>query len=258
MNEDNHPKPTKKLKREALRSLTRLLIGGGISGAEALIRQMRTWEAELERLRTALPNPRDEEEAFEFSQPPAEETTMVLLRYAFIGWLIESQDRTVRRAQQINKITLGLWRIAEPWVRPLKKPLSSSRTLRVLRQRYAGFRARGEDELDRWIALGRQEELRSRDLANLALKRTVDQNIAYLAHNPELEQLVETQSTGLANEVVEEVRERTVSADTFLEGLARSLLRKAPRSDLPEPSESVRKLAEGRHPAKASSRRKRP
>jgi hypothetical protein len=238
-----------------MRALTRLLIGGGITGVETLIRQLRAWEEELEEIRAGRGNARENEAPFEFSQPSDDESLTMLLRYCFIGWLVESEARAIRRISQAEKITRGVWQLAEPWVRPWLRPLHRSRILAALRQRYLGFQARGEDEVKRWIALGRQEELRGRDLARLALKRTVDQNIAYLAHNPEVEQLVETQSSGLANEVVEEVRERTVSADTFLEGLARSLLRKVPRANLPEPSDAVRKMAEGLHTKKSPTKR---
>lgn len=245
---ETRPPPLPPPNHDSLRALARLLIGGGIMGAEALIRQMRVWEDELERLRATAMDPQTGEPPFAFHQPPQEETATVLLRYAFIGWLIENEARAARRLSQVEQISRGIWKLAEPLMRPWLMPLKKSRTLAALRQRYTGFHARGEEEVRRWVDLGRQEELRSRDLAQLAIKRTVDHNIAYLAHNPEVEQLVETQSTGLANEVVEEVRERTVSADTFLEGLARSLLRRAPRSGLAEPPEAVRKMAEGLRP----------
>jgi len=43
-----------------------------------------------------------------------------------------------------------------------------------------------------------------------------------------------------AEEIVEEVRERTVSADNLLEGFLRHILRRPPRIELPVPSEVVR------------------
>lgn len=87
----------------------------------------------------------------------------------------------------------------------------------------------------RWVEVGRAEEARSRALARVAFDKTVDQYIEYLTTNPEVQELVQTQSTGLANEVIEEVRERTVSADSLLEGMARSFLRRLPRRALPPP-----------------------
>ena len=52
--------------------------------------------------------------------------------------------------------------------------------------------------------------------------------------------MVQTQSIGLAEEVVEEVRERTVSADNFVEGVVRAVLRRPSRSELPYPPEELR------------------
>jgi 16S rRNA A1518/A1519 N6-dimethyltransferase RsmA/KsgA/DIM1 with predicted DNA glycosylase/AP lyase activity len=78
----------------------------------------------------------------------------------------------------------------------------------------------------------------------------VDGYIDYLTTNPEVQELVQLQSTSLATEVVEEVRERSVSADTFLEGIARSLLRRVPRAFLPEPPPEVRSAAVHIHKSK--------
>jgi hypothetical protein len=72
-----------------------------------------------------------------------------------------------------------------------------------------------------------------------------DQYIEYLNKNPEMVQdLVTGQSTGLASELVEEVRERTVSADNVFEMIARSILRRTPREELPEPPREVQRRAE--------------
>jgi hypothetical protein len=114
---------------------------------------------------------------------------------------------------------------------------------------YKDWVERGEREVERWISLGKEEEKHSRLLAEIAFDKTVDTYIEYLTNNPEVKELVQSQSTGLATEVIEEVRERTVSADTFLEGLARSLLRREPRSHLPVPPANVRlNAASFRHP----------
>lgn len=239
-------------KSPALRALMRLFVGGTLTGAEELLRQMRAWEDELEALRSAPPppsgqpaSPAGQENPFVFSQPPAEETPAVLLRYALIGWLMEGEKRLSRRISQAEQIRRGVWNLASPLVKPWLAPFKHSRLFAPLRREYDDFLRRGQTELERWIEIGRQEELRSRDLTRMAAKRTVDDSIEYLATNPKVEQLVETQSTGLANEVVEEVRERTISADTFVESLVRTLLKRTPRPRLPEPPETVRQSADG-------------
>jgi GNAT superfamily N-acetyltransferase len=72
-----------------------------------------------------------------------------------------------------------------------------------------------------------------------------DGYIDHLNKNPESVQvLLAGQSTGLATELVEEVRERTVSADNVFEMIARSILRRTPREELPEPPPEVQRRAE--------------
>ena len=63
--------------------------------------------------------------------------------------------------------------------------------------------------------------------------KAMDEAISTLAHSPALVELVHTQSSSIADAVVEEVRERAVSADIFAERLARRLLRRPPRAKLP-------------------------
>ena len=233
--------------QQALPGLRRLLVGGAINGAEELISLLRQWEAELELLRENPEMPLTTRESdnpprpFQFSEPPVQESQADLLRYALIGWIAEKEGRLQGRLKRLDRLTRMLHRQLDPWLKPIRESWWTA----PLRKRVQDWQERGEDELRRWIRLGRAEEMHSRDLARLALKRTVDQNIEYLATNPALEELVETQSTSLADEVVEEVRERTVSADTFLEGLARALLRRAPRARPPEAPEHIRKRADG-------------
>ena len=72
-----------------------------------------------------------------------------------------------------------------------------------------------------------------------------DGYINYLNENPEsVQDLLTGQSTGLATELMEEVRERTVSADNVFEMIARSILRRTPREELPEPPPEVQRRAE--------------
>jgi hypothetical protein len=72
-----------------------------------------------------------------------------------------------------------------------------------------------------------------------------DEYIEYLNTNPAMVQdLLTGQSTGIATELMEEVRERTVSADNVFEMIARSILRRTPREQLPEPPPDVQRRAE--------------
>lgn len=169
----------------------------------------------------------------------AGETARDVLRLALIGWLFEAEDRLEANTRRLGRLQSRLGVTAESFLRPF----THNRLTRPVRRRIERLAGRGEQELERWIARGRREESRGKRLAQAAYSQTIDEYIEYLARNPEVQELVQSQSEGLAGEVIEEVRERTVSADTFLEGFARRLLRLTPRGDLPEPPPEVRASA---------------
>lgn len=79
-----------------------------------------------------------------------------------------------------------------------------------------------------------------------ALVRTQgDAYIEYLNQNPEeVQRLVSGQSRGLVEELRDEARERAVTADSAVEMLVRTLLRRPQRSELPPPPEPVQRRAE--------------
>jgi len=68
-----------------------------------------------------------------------------------------------------------------------------------------------------------------------------DRYLAYLQEeNPEaIAQIVQGQSLGLAGEVADEIRARTVTSDSILEMFMRSLLRRPARQELPLPPPAV-------------------
>lgn len=71
-----------------------------------------------------------------------------------------------------------------------------------------------------------------------------DEYIGYLHENPEqVQDLIQGQSLSLSAEILDEVRERMVTMDSFLELLARSLFRRSPRAELPGPPPQVRARA---------------
>lgn len=76
-----------------------------------------------------------------------------------------------------------------------------------------------DPDLRRWIVLGQIEAQRSRALAGVALVSIMQEVVAYLASEPAVQQLVQEQGTTLAGDVLDEVREYTVSGDTLVDGL---------------------------------------
>ncbi|NIR63558.1 MAG: hypothetical protein GWN61_05625, partial [candidate division Zixibacteria bacterium] len=84
----------------------------------------------------------------------------------------------------------------------------------------------------------------SKQIFNTASHTTVDDSIDYLTQNKELQELVQQQSTGLAEEIMEELRERAFSLDTLIESAVRTTFRLKPRSEIPPPPVEVREHAE--------------
>ncbi len=86
----------------------------------------------------------------------------------------------------------------------------------------------------RWIERGHAEEPLSRNIARLGVQEITDEFINQLAQNEEVKTLVQDQSMGLATEAVDQVRERTFSADTLVERIARAVTRRNPRLEPPK------------------------
>ena len=88
-------------------------------------------------------------------------------------------------------------------------------------------------------------ELMEEELVQGLIRTQGDRYIDYLnAHPDSVQNLVQGQSLNLAGEVMNEVRERTVTADTFVELVARRLFKRPGREELPEPPEIVKRRAE--------------
>lgn len=82
------------------------------------------------------------------------------------------------------------------------------------------------------------------DTVQALIRSQGDAYIDYLNQHPAAVQtLVSGQSLGIAEQVMDEVRERTVTADSVAEMLVRSLLRKKPRYELEEPPPDVQRRA---------------
>jgi hypothetical protein len=218
-----------------MRSLTRLVIGGVEVGIDELFRLLQIWEEEVELNKSAVPGAGG-------SDSTLEETSKNTLRHALIGLIFETQERVETETRILGQLGKVINRWAIPWTQPFKALYQSQYTAPV-RNRFERLVARGEAETARWVETGRAEDAHSRKLAQIAFDKSIDEYIEYLTSNPEVQELVQQQSSGLANEVIEEVRERTVSADNLLEGIARSLLHRVPRAALPEPPPSLRKIA---------------
>lgn len=260
----------KKAQPNPLRSLTRLMLGGALIGLDELQQQLQQWEHAADRVysnrratqhnrqtptTTDAPAPptvasSNEPAAPATPEPPAPPSVALaapdpatLLRHALIGLLFDTEARVETGLAAITQLDQALGALAVP----LLQPLQTNTVLAPARAAFEKLVTRGAAEVDRWIELGCEEERRSRLLTKTAGRMTFETSIHQVAINPEVQALVQQQGIGLANEVVKEVRERAVSADTLFERLARSVFKLAPRETLPEPPAAVRIRAEHIH-----------
>ncbi len=217
-----------------IRSFTRLVIGGLATGYDGLRSRLAVWDA-------PPPGAPPAGAPGDVSEPaPAGESERDRLRFALIGAVFAAEAQAGRSLRAAGRAA----RLAGNLAELLGGPVYASRPLRPVRRQIDRLAERGRQEVEAWIDLGRVEDQASRDLARAALYERVDNAIGYLTANGEVQELVQSQSVGLVDEVIEEARERTVSADNFLESLVRSALRRPQRWELPEPAEAIKRQAE--------------
>ena len=224
---------------DALRSTTRLLVGLALIGGDELLKRVEMLE---HNINTTPPDA--DQMAEQIRTSPTGQYIPDDVRHALIGAAFDVQDQirtgVPRLLSMSDEVLTGVTRPVENLINrlPILGALNKS-----IGQQMDGLQRRGEKRLQRWITIGQREEARSRVLADKTANQIVDDFIDYLGDKPEIQELIAGQTTGLAGEVLNEVRERTVSGDSFLEGIVRSLLRKAPRAELPPPSTEIRESA---------------
>lgn len=221
---------------DILRSLTRVIIGGALLSWDELMAHLRMWEIKMQYIRARQQMARaGTPDLRRLATPPSSQADNAAetMRYALIGLLFQSQNRFRKRTAQAlglaDKTTGAFWKPVRDW-------MERSRLTRPARSQLDSLIERGEMVVDQWVQQGREEEVHSRRLATVAVQETFSTSMDQLGRAPALQDLVRQQSAGLTKDVLDEVRERTVSADTVVEHVARSLLRRAPRATLPPPS----------------------
>jgi hypothetical protein len=200
-------------------SALRLLIGGLLVGADELRLRLRQWEATAHSAPSATVQ-QTVPQSLRHAPAPAS------LRYAFIGMLFETETRM---RQQFSTVLTRLARLSEEteylYVTTVEPALSQTPLDPVL-MRLDEMLFKAGAAVDRWTARGWIEEQQSRGMARQASVSVVDELLDYMARNPEVRDLIMQQGTSMAGEAMGEVRERSASADMWIERFTRSLLRR--------------------------------
>jgi hypothetical protein len=216
----------------SLRSISRLLVGGALVGYDELLEFLRAWEGETRRTIVQQKNTAPAAAQVPGSVSTPSESPATVLRYAALGLLFDSQDRWIRRGRAaVNFLGKTTNALASP---AYKRMSQDSRLLRPAQGRFERLIRKGETVAGRWVQRGRVEEAYGRRLARTAGQQGFNASMDQLGNAPALQDLVRKQSAGLTQDVLDEVRERTVSGDYVAEHLARSLLRRVPRRYLPQ------------------------
>lgn len=226
---------------EAVRLLTALLVGGTIEGADQLVTRLRKYEQELEVLAAADAARRAS--AGQLGEIMPEEDELDRLRFAMVGFVFEAQDRLGKGIYSAARLADSGLETADNISRPFRNFFLFRPVTKRIEERLDNLVEYGRDSIARWTATGRDLEPRSRALATRTYEEVVDEFIQMLAENEEIKDLVATQGISLVAEVRDGVRGRTVSADSSVESLVRRVLRRPPRSDLPEPPAEVQRWA---------------
>ncbi len=196
---------------DTLLGLMHLLVGGAMEGADELLRRLKEHQSELKQNQAAA-----------ITIYPDDETDIERLRYALIGLLFETPPAMVKRLSMVGQTTTK----ATSLITRMISPMTNSRLMRPIQNRYKTVTARREEIVERLIESGRSEEKTGRLLARNASVEIMDELLDYLAEKPEIRQLVQQQGVGLVGEVVEQIRGRAIAADNLVDRISGAVLRR--------------------------------
>ena len=216
-------RPSRDERFDTATALLRLLVGGALVGTRELRLRLEQWQQ-------TIPDPASTQ-----AVAPRTTSTSDALRHTVMGMMFETESRMRRRFSNIRR---RLARASQEANRLYTTTMSDMRytPLDPLRARVEEMVYRATMTMDRWADRGRMEEQQSRDLAQEAVVSVIDEVLDYMARNPEVRQLIEQQGMSMAESAVGEVRERTATADMWIERIARSLLHRPASEETAQPA----------------------
>jgi uncharacterized RDD family membrane protein YckC len=221
----------------AFGTLARLLVGAALLGwdtVSAVLDEAADDESQVRGLpatRDTAPEPVTAKSLPRTPPPEAQPPTPTpTARHLVIGMLFDTGERASRMG---SALLHAAERVARPAARPTGRWARRSRLLAPTQRRLDALAARGEEVVARWAARGQVEEARSRALFQTTMVETVDASLDHVAQNPQIQELVESQSASLGQEVMEELRERAVTGDMLVERAVGGVLNRPARRALP-------------------------
>ncbi|MGD2049424.1 MAG: hypothetical protein PVH03_08015, partial [Chloroflexota bacterium] len=138
-------------------------------------------------------------------------------RYLMLGMMTDANAKVKKGGSIIHGFSVTMAGVIDTILGPFRR----YRAFRPLRRGFDSALERGESQVDRWVNLGRAEDLSSRRLAQAAINQAADDTMDDMVTNPRIQlfiqEIVQAQSQGMIDEGIEELRERTISGDNFIE-----------------------------------------
>ncbi|MFO7170336.1 MAG: hypothetical protein DIU80_020100 [Chloroflexota bacterium] len=194
-----------------LRTFARLVLGTALLGLDELARRGPAWEQ-----RAASQAGEVRPRALPAEAAAAGTGVRETIRQALTGWIFLTEERLQAARSPAELIRLTASHLASSAAALSREALHTTLD--------GGSHAR-DPEIARWVARGAVEERHSRVLAQVALGELFHDGLEWMSKDPALQELVQSHSTSLAAEALEEVRERAVSADLALDHLVERLFR---------------------------------
>jgi hypothetical protein len=211
---------------EVLRRLIRLVVGLVLVGKDALQQQLPAWEAQAASLLDELDKMQapDAPISSEQGTPLSTSGTPWFPKnweYRLVGLAFESPTYIKSGLSLLWQTQQKAWRLTAP----LRWPLDILGISDISRQWLVGTLDQIKNDLGRLEAIGETEAEPSRALGYVAINTSYQALLENLASNPDVQDLIQQQSVGLTQEVIEEVRERAVGIDVLADNILRRLLR---------------------------------
>lgn len=220
--------------KDPLKRIIRLAVGIALVGQDALRRQLPVWEAEAAsnlaesgetgRQQAEITAPSSYGDSLQTEDHLAIPWFPIEWEYRLVGLAFESPKYVQAGLNRLLAAPKAVWRATAP----LRFPLDALGITGIVQNAGEDFLERIRADLEHLEEVGKAEVDLSRAVGQVAIKESLNSFLARLSENPEVQDLVQSQTSGITTEIVEEFRERAVSADTVIDGLFRRLLRREP------------------------------
>lgn len=208
-----------------LRTVFRAAVGAASLGIEELTNHARAWDEDTANEQAAAVDECLEREA-EIKKDVTGRTNDPKIErcaYMLIGFTLEAADTAMLAAKRIDRLQQDLRDTVIPYIEVLAENGFGNRIYEMSLVRF-------DNSIARWTEVGRREHARGRAIAKKALSELASTGISTFADSPEVREMVKSQSTGIAMDAVDTVRQQTEAADLVVERIARKLFGRKPRS----------------------------